>query len=49
MEVTGHKTRAVFDRYAIVDSRQVAEAVRRLVTQRRRLRTKASPRSVSFQ
>jgi hypothetical protein len=38
MEVTGHRRRAVFDRYNIVDSRQIAEAVRRMVARRQRLR-----------
>lgn len=43
MEVTGHRTRSVFDRYNIVDSRQVAEAVRRMVARRQRLRAAVAP------
>jgi len=30
MEISGHKTRAVFDRYHIVDTEDVVDAMRRL-------------------
>ena len=41
MRITGHKTRAIFDRYNIVDEEDVVEAMRKLEA------TKPTPRNLA--